>query len=100
MTGQLKKSSLISINVTGVVSAGISVLMMPFIIFDSPMAALKIAGGLALLFLFITGILKALLTKQKWVFTALELILVGAVSCAIGFAFGSFAAKLFAKIIG
>jgi VIT1/CCC1 family predicted Fe2+/Mn2+ transporter len=80
--------------------SGAFVLMMPFIIFDNPMAALKIAGGLALLFLFIAGILKAVLTKQKWVFSALEMILVGVVSCAIGFAFGSFAAKLFAKIIG
>jgi VIT1/CCC1 family predicted Fe2+/Mn2+ transporter len=80
--------------------SGAFVLMMPFIIFDNPTAALKIAGGLVLLFLFIAGILKALLTKQKWVFSALEMILVGVVSCAIGFAFGSFAAKLFAKIIG
>ncbi len=79
--------------------SGAFVLMMPFIIFDSPMAALKISGGIALLFLFIAGILKALLTKQKWVFSALEMISVGVVSCAIGFAFGGFAARLFARLL-
>lgn len=77
---------------------GAVVPILPFIIFDKPIFALKIAAGLVVIFLFAVGLFKALFIKQKWIIGVLEMVLIGIVSCAIGFAFGRLAARLFTKI--
>jgi VIT1/CCC1 family predicted Fe2+/Mn2+ transporter len=80
----------------GLISAGsflVGVLpaFLPFA-FGLPVhAALPIAAGLVIVFLFAVGVWKTRLTKVHWLESGLETMVIGAISCGIGLLLGRLA---------
>lgn len=84
----------------GIISSGSFLLgalpaILPFFLFQDISAALVTSAASVLFFLFILGVLKTRITKMHWLFSGLETLLIGAISCGSGFALGRIAVKYF-----
>ncbi|MEM2942832.1 MAG: VIT1/CCC1 transporter family protein [Candidatus Bathyarchaeia archaeon] len=67
----------------------------PFFLFGTVSEALMISAISVLTFLFILGLLKTRITKAHWLASALETMLIGAISSGTGFLFGRIIAGYF-----
>jgi len=60
----------------------------PFLLGLPTFNALLLSAGFVLVFLFILGVVKSRLTKVFWIWSGLETLVVGGVSCGLGFLLG------------
>jgi len=69
--------------------------IIPFFIWKNVKDALSISAISVLFFLFILGIFKSKVTKIHWLLSGLETLLIGAISCGLGFILGRIAHSYF-----
>lgn len=69
--------------------------ILPFFIFDSAGKALAFSAIFVLTFLFVMGVAKTRITKAHWFLSGIETLMLGALSCSVGFLLGKFAVRYF-----
>lgn len=84
----------------GLISAGSFLVgalpaILPFFLFKTVSGAMVASAVSVLAFLFLLGAIKARVTKINWLFSGLETLLFGVLSCGVGFLLGRFAHGFF-----
>jgi len=74
--------------------AGAVPVLLPFWFFPKPLFALNISLFVCFAFLFFVGIIKTTITKVRWHVSAIETVVVGILSAAIGFSLSRLIAHL------
>lgn len=69
--------------------------ILPFFIFETVKQAMVFTAIIVLLFLFALGIAKTKFTKLHWLYSGLETLLIGGISCGSGFVLGRIVAVTF-----
>jgi VIT1/CCC1 family predicted Fe2+/Mn2+ transporter len=72
--------------------------LLPYMLMQDPMAALKMAVIISLLALFLIGVAKTALTRQFWLRSGLEVMFLGSLATGIGFAIGKIVALLWPEV--
>ncbi|UCC95000.1 MAG: VIT1/CCC1 transporter family protein [Candidatus Omnitrophota bacterium] len=77
----------------GLISAGSFLVgafpvILPFFFFEAVTRAFIVSAAAVLVFLFVLGIAKARITKVRWFKSALETLIIGGISCGLGFFLG------------
>lgn len=62
--------------------------LIPYMVMDNPMTALKVAIVTSLIFLFGVGIGKTTVTKGNWVKSGIEVAIIGTIASGVGFVIG------------
>jgi predicted membrane protein (TIGR00267 family) len=70
--------------------------LIPYMLINEPMTALKVAIVTSLLFLFGVGIGKTTVTKGNWLKSGIEVIIIGSIASGVGFIIG----KIVSVVVG
>lgn len=62
--------------------------LIPYMVMNNPMTALKVAILTSLIFLFGVGIGKTTVTKGNWVKSGIEVVIIGSIASGVGFVIG------------
>lgn len=73
---------------SGAFVVGGMVPLLPYLVMEDVLAALNVAVGVSLVALFIIGVGKTVLTKQPWLKSGLEVVLLGSLAAGVGFVIG------------
>lgn len=72
--------------------------LLPYMLLQDPLAALKMAVIVSLLALFLIGVAKTALTRQFWLKSGLEVMFLGSLATGIGFAIGKIVSLLWPEV--
>lgn len=84
----------------GAFAAGSIPPLLPYLLMQDSMAALKTAVAVSLVALFVIGAGKTLLTKQSWIKSGAEVVLLGSLAAGVGFGIGKLVAWLWPEMGG
>jgi predicted membrane protein (TIGR00267 family) len=62
--------------------------LIPYMVMDDPMSALKLAIIVSLIFLFCVGAGKTMVTKGSWLKSGIEVVIIGSIASGVGFVIG------------
>ncbi|MBI3600914.1 MAG: VIT1/CCC1 transporter family protein [Nitrospinae bacterium] len=62
--------------------------LIPYMVIDNPMSALKLAVIVSLIFLFCVGAGKTTVTKGSWLKSGIEVVIIGSIASGVGFVIG------------
>lgn len=72
--------------------------LLPYLVMEDVIAALNVAVAVSLLALFIVGAAKTVLTKQPWLKSGLEVVLLGSLAAGVGFAIGKIVGMIWPEV--
>jgi VIT1/CCC1 family predicted Fe2+/Mn2+ transporter len=72
--------------------------LLPYLVVQEPLHALKVAVVVSLLALFLVGVVKTALTKQSWMRSGLEVTMLGSLAAGIGFGIGKLISWLWPEV--
>jgi vacuolar iron transporter family protein len=72
--------------------------LLPYLVMEDVLLALKVAVAVSLVFLFIIGTGTTILTKQPWLKSGMEVMLLGSLAAGIGFGIGKLIAMLWPEV--
>ena len=70
--------------------------LIPYMVMDNPMTALKVAIVTSLIFLFCVGAGKTTITKGSWLKSGIEVVIIGTIASGVGFVIG----KIVSMVVG
>jgi VIT1/CCC1 family predicted Fe2+/Mn2+ transporter len=87
----------------GLLMAGAYVLggiapLLPYVLMANVLMALKVAVAVSLVALFIIGVGKTVLTKQPWLRSGMEVMLLGSLAAGVGFVIGKVVAAVWPEV--
>jgi len=87
----------------GVLMAGAYVMggvtpLLPYVLMENVLMALNVAVAVSLVALFIIGVGKTVLTKQPWLRSGMEVMLLGSLAAGIGFVIGKIVAAIWPEV--
>ena len=72
--------------------------LLPYLAIEDVLLALKVAVAVSLVFLFAIGVGKTVLTKQPWLKSGMEVMLLGSLAAGVGFGIGKLVALLWPEV--
>ncbi len=72
--------------------------LLPYLVMEDVLMALKVAVAVSLVALFIIGVGKTVLTKQPWLKSGMEVMLLGSLAAGVGFGIGKLVAVLWPEV--
>ena len=72
--------------------------LLPYVMMENVLMALKVAVAVSLAALFIIGVGKTVLTKQPWLKSGLEVMLLGSLAAGVGFVIGKIVATIWPEM--
>ncbi len=72
--------------------------LLPYLVMEDVLLALKVAVAVSLVALFIIGIGTTILTKQPWLKSGMEVMLLGSLAAGVGFGIGKLIAMLWPEV--
>ena len=70
--------------------------LIPYMVMDNPMTALKVAIVTSLIFLFCVGAGKTTITKGSWLKSGIEVVIIGTIASGVGLVIG----KIVSMVVG
>jgi VIT1/CCC1 family predicted Fe2+/Mn2+ transporter len=72
--------------------------LLPYMMMENVLMALNVAVAVSLVALFIIGVGKTVLTKQPWLRSGSEVMLLGSLAAGIGFVIGKIVAAIWPEV--
>ena len=72
--------------------------LLPYMMMENVLMALKVAVAVSLVALFIIGVGKTVLTKQPWLRSGAEVMLLGSLAAGVGFVIGKIVATIWPEV--
>ena len=72
--------------------------LLPYLVMENVLVALKVAVAVSLVALFVIGVGKTVLTKQPWLKSGIEVMLLGSLAAGVGFVIGKIVAILWPEV--
>jgi VIT1/CCC1 family predicted Fe2+/Mn2+ transporter len=72
--------------------------LLPYVLMENVLMALKVAVAVSLIALFIIGVGKTVLTKQPWLKSGAEVMLLGSLAAGVGFVIGKIVAAIWPEV--
>jgi VIT1/CCC1 family predicted Fe2+/Mn2+ transporter len=72
--------------------------LLPYLAIEDVLLALKVAVAVSLVFLYAIGVGKTVLTKQSWLRSGMEVMLLGSLAAGVGFGIGKLIAMLWPEV--
>jgi VIT1/CCC1 family predicted Fe2+/Mn2+ transporter len=72
--------------------------LLPYLAIEDVLLALKVAVAVSLVFLYAIGVGKTVLTKQSWLRSGTEVMLLGSLAAGVGFGIGKLVAMLWPEV--
>jgi VIT1/CCC1 family predicted Fe2+/Mn2+ transporter len=89
---------MVGLLMSGAFIAGGIAPLLPYLFMENALSALKVAVAASLAALFVIGVGKTILTKEPWLKSGLEVMLLGSLAAGVGFGIGKLVAAIWPEM--